>query len=96
MNAIVALLRDPVGVFCWLSVGAVAGWLADSVMPERSLGRDVLVGMVAAVVCGFLFGLVDQEPTAFIGSILVAFVGACLLVAVVRLVATGRRLGSDR
>jgi len=86
MNPIVALPLDALGVFCWLSVGAVAGWLANAVLEARRLASDVVLGMVGAVPCGYLFGLVSTDPIAFLGSILFAFAGACLLVALFRLV----------
>ena len=48
---------------------------------------DILLGMVGAVLGGWLFGELGVYPGfGLIGSILVAFVGACILLWIVRLI----------
>ena len=92
MGTFAAITLDPVGILCWVIVGAIAGWLAGMVMKGGGYGLigDIIVGLVGAVIGGFLFGLFDAGTYGFIGSILVAFIGACLLIAVVRFVGPGR------
>ncbi len=55
---------------------------------------DIIVGIVGAILGGFLFGLLtgrsDGVNNLDIGSIVVAIVGACLLIAILRAV-TGNR-----
>jgi uncharacterized membrane protein YeaQ/YmgE (transglycosylase-associated protein family) len=84
MLAEVAL--DPGGVCAWLTVGFLAGWLAGVVMRGRGYGvfLDLALGLLGAFVGGFLFGLVVEGPMGFWGSIGVAFVGACVLIAISR------------
>ena len=57
-------------------------------------GRDVvefLTGLlVGALIGGFLFGQFVTGTYAFVGSVVVAFLGACLLIWVVRQFAPGR------
>ncbi|MGZ6140316.1 MAG: GlsB/YeaQ/YmgE family stress response membrane protein [Myxococcaceae bacterium] len=54
---------------------------------------DIVVGVVGAFICGWVFrSLGSHAPFAGIaGTITVAFVGAVLLVALLRLVRSGRR-----
>ncbi len=51
---------------------------------------DIIIGLVGAVIGGFLFGLLNVGSYGLIGSIVVAFVGACILIALVRHFAPGR------
>jgi uncharacterized membrane protein YeaQ/YmgE (transglycosylase-associated protein family) len=86
------------GWLAWLVVGAVAGWLASIVMKtnrQQGLLMDIVVGIVGAFIGGFLFNQIDTAGvTGFnIWSVFVAFIGAVVLLAVIRLV-TGRKLVS--
>jgi uncharacterized membrane protein YeaQ/YmgE (transglycosylase-associated protein family) len=48
---------------------------------------DILIGMVGAVLGGWVFSILGIFPGfGLIGSVLVAFVGACLLLWIVRLI----------
>lgn len=73
----------------WLVVGLVAGWLAGKVMQGRGFGIlwDIIIGLIGAAVGGFLFSFIVSGNVGWIGSILIAFVGACILIAVVRFIA---------
>jgi uncharacterized membrane protein YeaQ/YmgE (transglycosylase-associated protein family) len=92
MSLLAAVALEPGGVVMWLVVGLIAGWLAGMVMKGGGYGvvGDMIVGLVGAVIGGYLFGLVYVGESGLLGSILVAFVGACLLIAVVRFLAPGR------
>jgi len=81
--------------FAWLLVGAVAGWLGSRVMGtsrQQGLLLDVVVGIAGGLSGGFLFGqFAEAGATGLdIWSILVAFAGAVLLLAVIRVI-SGRR-----
>ena len=83
------------GILAWIVVGLVAGWLASQVMRGGyGLIGDIIVGAVGAVIGGFLAATFLHMPDAVNGinvtSILVAFVGAVILIAVLRAV-SGRR-----
>ncbi len=87
------------GILAWLVVGLIAGWLASMVMRGGGYGLigDIIVGIVGALIGGFLASTLLNIPDAMTGinitSILVAFVGAVILIAVLRLF-SGRRHSS--
>ncbi len=86
---------DQMGWLAWLIVGAVAGWLASIAMHSRlGLLGDIVVGIVGALIGGFLFNLIGAPgATGFnLWSVLVAFIGAVVLLALVRLFSGGRRM----
>lgn len=83
------------GWLAWLIVGAIAGWLASKVMrTSQGLLIDILVGIVGAFIGGFLFNQFGTAGvTGFnIWSVFVAFTGAVVLLAVIRLFSGRRRL----
>ena len=85
------------GILAWLVVGLIAGWLASMVMRGGGYGLigDIIVGIVGALIGGFLAANLLNMPNAVNGinitSILVAFVGALILIAILRMVSGRRR-----
>lgn len=74
----------------FLLVGFVAGWIASLIVRGgvRSRGclTNVVVGMVGAVIGGFLFEQLDLRGGAgFVGSVLTATVGAVVLLVLLRI-----------
>jgi uncharacterized membrane protein YeaQ/YmgE (transglycosylase-associated protein family) len=72
----------------WLVVGLIAGWLAGVVMRGGGYGIivDILLGIVGGFLGGWLFGQLGIWPGGgMLGSIIVAFVGAVILVGITRL-----------
>jgi len=83
------------GWLAWLIVGGLAGLFANSVMHSRmGLIADIIIGILGALAGGYLFGLIGQPGiTGFnLWSIFVAFIGAVILLAVIRLVTGNRRI----
>jgi uncharacterized membrane protein YeaQ/YmgE (transglycosylase-associated protein family) len=80
------------GIVAWQVVGLAAGWLAGRVMKGRGygIGVNLVLGLIGAAVGGFLFGLFVSGGAGFWGSIVVAFLGACILITVVRFLGIGR------
>ena len=79
---------QPMGFITWIIVGAVAGWLAGVVMKSGGgLITDIIVGIVGAFIGGFIFSVIGAAGTTGLNiwSIFVAFVGAVVLLAVIRL-----------
>jgi uncharacterized membrane protein YeaQ/YmgE (transglycosylase-associated protein family) len=79
----------------WLIVGLVAGVLASLVMGGTGYGivGDIVIGIVGAFVGGWLFSAlgVASPLGGLAGTILVAFVGAVVLLFVIRMVRGGTR-----
>jgi uncharacterized membrane protein YeaQ/YmgE (transglycosylase-associated protein family) len=76
------------GLLWWIVVGLIAGWLAGKVMKGSGYGvaMDIVIGMVGAVIGGFLFGTLVGFPFGgLISSIVVAFVGSVILIWLARL-----------
>ena len=78
-------------VIWWLVVGLIAGFLASLVMRGGGYGivGDIIVGLVGALIGGFLASLVGIGAGGLIGTIIIAFIGACILIAILRAVSGG-------
>jgi uncharacterized membrane protein YeaQ/YmgE (transglycosylase-associated protein family) len=73
-------------------VGVIAGWLAGQVMQGYAFGLlpDMLIGIVGAVLGGYLFRATGVElGGGLLGSVVVAFAGAMILLFIVRVVQGG-------
>jgi len=94
--------RSVMGILSWIVVGLIAGWLAGKVMTGGGYGLigDIIVGVVGGLLGGYLASYFLHIKNAMSGisleSILVAFVGAVLLLVVLRLLGGGRRRGIFR
>ena len=65
------------GFIAWLIIGGLAGWLASKFMNKsQGLLMNILVGIVGAYIGGFLGGLIGLSASGFIGSIIIATIGA--------------------
>lgn len=85
----IALSIDTHSLIIWLVVGAVAGWLAGTVVKGGGFGLvgDIVVGILGAFVGGWLAGVLHvQVGTGLISAILTATAGAIVLIALVRLI----------
>ncbi len=78
---------DITSLLIFLAIGAVAGWLAGVLMKGGGFGLlvDIVLGIIGAVIGGFLFGLIGISIGGLIGSIVTATVGAVVLLLLVRL-----------
>src|SRR5207237_8413133 len=83
-------------ILVWLLVGLVAGFAASHLALGHGLGivGDVLIGIVGAFIGGFLAGVFHWSITIvghpIISEMLIAFIGAALLLIVVRILGMGR------
>ncbi len=67
----------------WLLIGLAAGWLASLMMKtrKRSLGSNLLLGVIGSVVGGFLLGLLGLFTNgSVIGSLVSATIGAVVVI----------------
>jgi len=80
------------GVLTWLVVGIVAGWLAGIVMKGKGFGLigNMVIGVIGALVGGWLAGALFNISNAVSGfnleTILVAFLGAVVVLYIARLI----------
>jgi uncharacterized membrane protein YeaQ/YmgE (transglycosylase-associated protein family) len=77
------------GIILWIVFGAITGWIASLLMKSDSgLLWDIVVGIVGAVVGGFVMSLLGQGGIQGFNlySFLVAILGACIFIAVLRAV----------
>jgi uncharacterized membrane protein YeaQ/YmgE (transglycosylase-associated protein family) len=77
----------------FILIGALAGFLAGKVMTGHGLGViwDIVVGILGAFLGGWLAGLAGIGVTNLVVEIIVAFIGACILLFLFRLF-TRRRM----
>ncbi len=73
------------GLIAWLIIGGLAGWIAGHIMRGGGFGLlgNIGVGVVGAVIGGFLFSLLGLQAGGFLGSLVTAIVGAVVLLWVI-------------
>lgn len=85
-----------INILAWIIIGGIAGWLAGLVVKGSGLGiiGDIIVGIVGALIGGFLVSLLLPGTFGFtgfnIGSLIIAFIGAVVLLLILRLIGVGR------
>lgn len=82
------------GIILWLIIGGVVGWLASLVMrrdASQGIVLNIVVGIVGSILGGWLIGPLLGAPSInsgeiSIASLLVSFLGAVILLAIVNLI----------
>jgi uncharacterized membrane protein YeaQ/YmgE (transglycosylase-associated protein family) len=77
----------------WLVVGLVSGWLASAAVGGGfGVLGDIVIGIVGAFLGGFVFRALGLHApfSGLAGSIVVAFVGAVLLLLILRVARRAR------
>jgi uncharacterized membrane protein YeaQ/YmgE (transglycosylase-associated protein family) len=82
-------------IIAWIVLGLIAGWLAGQVMKGGGYGLigDLILGIIGAIIGGFLTGVLlgrDMVNGFNVESIVVAFIGAVILIALSRAFSRGR------
>jgi len=82
-------------ILAWLVVGLLAGWIANMIMSSGAGGllADLVIGVLGAVIGGFVIGLVtgnDYVTGINFMTILVSIIGAIILIAAYRMLSGGR------
>ena len=82
----------------WLVVGGILGWLASLIMKtdaQQGIGLNIVVGIIGALVGGWLIspliggGTINQGDFSVMGLVS-SLIGAIILLAIVNLVRRGR------
>ncbi len=97
MIALVSVTFDPGSILVWMLIGLIAGFLASKVMTGHGKGliTDIVIGIIGALGGGFLaryLGVTSAvtSHSVFV-EIIIAFLGAIILLAVLRLLGSGKR-----
>lgn len=84
-------------ILLWLLVGLVAGFLASHVALGHGLGLlgDVVVGIIGALLGGFVLAGMLHWSIVIVGhpiisAMIMAFIGAVILLVIVRILGMGR------
>jgi uncharacterized membrane protein YeaQ/YmgE (transglycosylase-associated protein family) len=89
-----SLNLEPGSWLAWIVIGLIAGAIASRVVAGRGFGclADIVVGVAGALIGGFLLSALfgASGTVGFWGSLIVAFIGAAALLAVLKLVSGGR------
>jgi uncharacterized membrane protein YeaQ/YmgE (transglycosylase-associated protein family) len=73
----------------WIAIGLIAGWLASAIVGGGyGVIGDIVVGVVGAFLGGFIFRALHVASPfhGLAGTIFVAFIGAVVLLVVLRLI----------
>ncbi|HEV2235516.1 MAG TPA: GlsB/YeaQ/YmgE family stress response membrane protein [Ktedonobacterales bacterium] len=90
------LTLDPGNLLAWAAAALLAGWLAGKLVRGRGFGclGDILLGVVGAIVGLFVISLLPLHISGtlgFLGTLVVAFLGALALALVARILGGGNR-----
>ncbi len=82
---------SPGGIIAWIIVGLIAGWAASVVSRGHGYGLigDLVIGLIGALIGGFVAGLFIHGSVGFIGTIIIAFLGALILLFILRMFRRG-------
>jgi uncharacterized membrane protein YeaQ/YmgE (transglycosylase-associated protein family) len=84
-------------ILAWIIVGLIAGVLASLVMGGTGYGLigDIIIGIVGAFVGGWIFSQLGVTAPwgGLPGTIFVAFIGAVVLLFILRLIRGAQRTG---
>ncbi len=74
-------------ILWWLIIGAIIGWLAGMIMKGSGFGLlgNIAVGIVGAMIGGFLSGALGIQPQTSLGALAMSVVGACVLLLIIKL-----------
>jgi uncharacterized membrane protein YeaQ/YmgE (transglycosylase-associated protein family) len=90
------IILQPGDLLAWLIVGLIAGFFASVIVRGRGYGclLNIVIGLIGAVIGGYLAGLLNISGSYhFWGSVIIAFLGSCILVAILQLFTGGRSKG---
>ncbi len=72
----------------FILIGLAAGWLAGKLVRGGGFGLigDIIVGLIGAILGGHLFGALGIYAGGLLGRLIVATIGAVILIFLVRLI----------
>ena len=78
-------------ILWFILIGIVAGWLAGLIVKGRGFGLigDLIVGVLGAIIGGYLLPLINVDLAGTIGKLVTAVIGAVVLLLILRLFRRG-------
>ena len=79
-------MGDPqIGWIAAIIIGGIAGWLAEQFMKsDMGLLMNIVLGIAGAAIASAIFSFFEIALGGWIGYLIAGFVGACLLIWIVR------------
>jgi len=80
-----------VGWIAAIIIGGLAGWLAEMFMKSNmGLFMNIILGIIGAALLNFILGsLLNVGYTGWIAYLIIGFIGACILIALGRMLRRG-------
>ena len=76
-----------VGWLAAIIIGGIAGWLAEQFMKsDMGLLTNIVLGIVGAAIASAILSIFGIALGGWIGYLILGFIGACLLIWIVRMV----------
>ena len=74
------------GLLWTLIIGAIAGWLAGTLVKGRGFGLivDIIVGIVGAFIGGWVFTAIGLSAWGLLGQLCMATAGAVILLVIIK------------
>ena len=80
-----------IGWIAAIIIGGIAGWLAEQFMKsDMGLLMNILLGVVGAAIASAILSIFGIVLGGWIGYLILGFIGACLLIWIVRMVRGSR------
>jgi uncharacterized membrane protein YeaQ/YmgE (transglycosylase-associated protein family) len=81
-------MRDvEIGWIAAIIIGGIAGWLAEQFMKsDTGLLMNIVLGIVGAAIASAILSVFGIIFVGWIGYLIAGFIGACLLIWIVRMV----------
>ena len=81
----------PKGIFAWLLLGLLAGWLAGKLSRGKGFGciTDIVLGLIGSFIGGWIFTKLGIFGGGFLYSLAAATLGAVILVSIAHLFTGG-------
>jgi uncharacterized membrane protein YeaQ/YmgE (transglycosylase-associated protein family) len=91
MKGAISMDLNGVGWIAAIIIGGIAGWLAEMFMKSNmGVFMNIILGIIGAALLNFILAnLFHVGYTGWLAYLIVGFIGACILIALGRLVRRG-------
>ena len=83
---------NSLGWIAAIIIGGIAGWLAEQFMKsDMGMLMNIVLGIVGAAIASAILSVFGINVGGWIGYLIAGFIGACLLIWIVRVIQGSRR-----